>query len=75
MENLRNVFVDYMVEHEKDYCVGSHEQYMFAILFGSGGVMSLYRDWFAGRLPLTLDALTETAAQTVRGLLAPVPNS
>lgn len=70
VENLRNVFVDYMVEHEKDYRVGSHEQYLFAILFGSGGVTTLYRDWFAGRLPLTLDDLTEKAAQTVRQLLA-----
>ena len=46
------------------------EQYVFTVRFGSGGVITLYKDWFSGNLPFSLDELTEKAAQAINTMLA-----
>ena len=70
LEKLRNLYLDYMTAHEKDFSTTTHEQYLFIILFSSGGIINMYRDWFAGKMPFTFDELTEKATQTIRTILA-----
>lgn len=63
MERIRNVFVNYMLEHEAEFSVKDHERYLVNILFVSGGVASMYQDWIAGKIPLTLSQLTDHAIE------------
>lgn len=69
LEKLRAVFLEYMLRHEADFHVTDHDRYVLVMRIGSGGVVALYRDWLAGKVPMTLDELTENAAATVRRLL------
>lgn len=57
-EQLVAVIVEYMLQHRDDFYSGSPENYEIAIRFGAGGLSNLYRDWFAGKLPCTLEELT-----------------
>ena len=68
LERIRGVFITYMTEHEKDFGVHDHGRYLFDIMFASGGVVAMYQDWFAGRLPLTLDELTDRAIEVTIGI-------
>ena len=68
LERIRGVFITYMTEHEKDFGVHDHSRYLFDIMFASGGVVAMYQDWFAGRLPLTLDELTDRAIEVTIGI-------
>ena len=62
MQNqLMNVVLEYLIRHEEDYSIGNHEMYVLMIRFCTGGLCNLYLDWFAGRIPLTLNELTKQA--------------
>lgn len=63
-------FIEQMMQRESGYAVRNHEQYVFTVRFGSGGVITLYKDWFSGNLPFSLDELTEKAAQAINTMLA-----
>lgn len=63
---LRQVFIDYMLEHEKEFSNNNHEDYLFNIMFASGGISAMYQDWFNGKLPITLDQLTKKATIVAR---------
>lgn len=67
-EKIRKVFVDYMLEHEQDFAVKDHNRYLFGIMFSSGGVISMYQDWFSGKLPMTLEQLTDRAIDVTRSV-------
>ena len=60
LEKLREFFIEQMMQRESGY----------AVRFGSGGVITLYKDWFSGNLPFSLDELTEKAAQAINTMLA-----
>ena len=65
LEKLRNFFIELMMQRESSYAIHDHAQYVFMVRFTSGGVIAMYRDWFSGVLPFSLDALTEKAAQSI----------
>ena len=58
-EQLVAVVEEYMLQHRDDFYSGNPEQYETSIRFCAGGLSNLYRDWFAGKLPYTLDELTQ----------------
>ncbi len=60
-DQLINVVLDYLIQHETDYFRGDHEQFILIVRFCAGGLSSLYHDWFAGKLPITLTELTNKA--------------
>lgn len=68
-EKLCSVVLDYLLEHEDEYSVISHEEFVFMMRFCTGGLGSLYRDWFAGELPLTLDQLTRKSVEMLNSVL------
>ena len=70
LEKLREFFIEQMMQRESGYAVRNHEQYVFTVRFGSGGVITLYKDWFSGNLPFSLDEMTEKAAQAINTMLA-----
>lgn len=71
-ETLTDIVLEYMLQHEQDYAFGSHEEYVLCIRFCAGGLSNLYRDWFAGKLPLSLDELTTRAATLLEGALSSI---
>ena len=58
-EELFNVLIAYILEHEDEISTVSHADFVFYTSFYAGGVIKLYRDWFIGNLPMTFDELTE----------------
>lgn len=53
------VVTEFMLEHKEQFYTGSQEEYAIAIRFCAGGLSNLYRDWFDGKLPYTLEQLTQ----------------
>lgn len=60
-DQLIEIVLDYLIQHEDDFSFGNPEHYALTIRFCAGGLGSLYMDWFAGKLPYTLDELTDKA--------------
>lgn len=69
-EQLVETVLEYLLQHEEDYPIGNHEQYVFLIRFCAGGLSNLYREWFAGKLPLSLDELTQRACAILSTVIA-----
>ncbi|MBQ8519763.1 MAG: TetR/AcrR family transcriptional regulator C-terminal domain-containing protein [Agathobacter sp.] len=61
-EQISNVLISYVYDHESDISNISHADFVFYTSFYSGGIIKLYRDWFIGELPMTFDELTEKAS-------------
>lgn len=68
-ERLVDFVLEYLFEHEEEFSFGNHEQYLLVIRFCAGGLTNLYRDWFAGKLPITLDELTESASKMIEKIM------
>lgn len=60
-DQLVKLILDYLIQHEEKFGFGNHEQYILTIRFCAGGLSNLYRDWFAGKIPVSLDELTRQA--------------
>lgn len=58
-EQLVEFVIDYMLQNREYFSTADSEKYELAIRFGAGGLSNLYRDWFAGKLPYTLEELTQ----------------
>ena len=57
-EELFNILIAYILEHEEEISTVSHADFVFYTSFYAGGTIKLYRDWFIGNLPITFDELT-----------------
>ncbi len=68
-EQLCHVMLDYLLEHESTFSTVSHDDYVFNIRFCAGALANLYRDWFAGKLPISLDELTEKSVKLIGYLI------
>lgn len=68
-ESLRQFFESYMFENERIYQPREHENYAVVVSCTSGCVAAMYRDWFLGKLDITLDELTKKATDATRLLL------
>ena len=60
-DQLVQLMLDYLLQHEDLFGFGNHEEYDMTIRFCAGGLATLYRTWFAGLLPISLDELTHQA--------------
>jgi hypothetical protein len=60
-ERLIQFVMDYMLQQEHVYGFGDHQLYELTIRFCAGGLGNLYRDWFSGKIDITLDELTQEA--------------
>jgi len=68
-EQLVGIVLDYLLQMEKDFGVGDHEEFVLIMRFGAGGLINLYRDWLAGELPITLEQLTGKATRMLLSVL------
>ena len=69
MEQLRQLLMDFLLEYEDRVSDMDHDYYIFMISFGTGGAIALYRDWFHGKLPLSLEAVSDMAADVLCSML------
>lgn len=68
-EHITAEIMSYVLEQEEALATSTtHEDFLFYTSFYSGGIIKLYRDWFAGKLPFSFDALTEKASQELKEL-------
>lgn len=72
-EQLVSVALDYMLQQEEKYSFGNHEQYVLTVRFCAGGLSNLYRDWFAGKLPFSLEELTRRAEELLVAIIPGIP--
>ena len=68
-EQLIGVVVEFLFQNEEKFGVENHDQFVLAIRFCAGGLINLYRDWFAGNLNLTLSELTQKAEQLLNTII------
>ena len=73
-EEISNVLISYVYDHESEVSHVSHEDFVFYTSFYSGGIIKLYRDWFIGELPMSFDDLTARATVLLRELQNHVAN-
>lgn len=66
---LVDIVTDFMLEHKKEFYPGGQEEYLVAIRFCAGGLSNLYRDWFSGKLPYTLQELTQVGNALIRSVI------
>ena len=69
LEQVRTLLLEFLLEYEDEFSNMDHEYYIFVISFGTGGAIALYRDWFHGKLPLSLEAVSEMAADVLCSML------
>ena len=63
------IVLEYLYAQQQAQGVPITEQYVLAMRFCAGGLANLYSDWLAGKLPVTLDELTDTACNVLGGVL------
>lgn len=68
-EQLVSVLSDFMLDYQNRFFPGRQEQDLITIRFCAGGLSNLYRDWFAGKLPYTLNELTQIGAELVNRVI------
>ena len=66
---LVDITVDYLLQHEKDFPINSHEEFVVRVHFCAGGLSHLYQEWLAGNLPLSLDELTARAEKLLNSIV------
>ena len=64
------VVTEFMLEHKDQFYPGSQEEYQIAIRFCAGGLSNLYRDWFSGKLPYTLEELTRIGERLIQRIIS-----
>ena len=74
-DQLVSIVMDYMLDHRDAFYYGSPEHYEVMIRFCSGGLSKLYRDWFEGKIPCSLNELTDTAENLIRQVAQSVLSS
>lgn len=68
-QQLISIILDYMLQRESDFSMAEHAPFVLTIRFCAGGLSHLYRDWFSGKLDITLDELTQHATTLLQRVL------
>ena len=68
-EQLVNILLEYILQQAALFSPENAASHELLIRFCAGGLSNLYRDWFDGKLPLTLDQLTDEACRLTDSLL------
>lgn len=71
-EQLVDVVLNYLLQHEGEYGFGDHERFILTIHFCAGGLSNLYCEWFAGKLPFSLEELTAKAEQLLNRIISEI---
>lgn len=66
---LVETVLEYLLQHEADYAPKNHEQFVLTIRFCAGGLSNLYRDWFEGKLDMTLTELSQYAQRLLGSVM------
>lgn len=71
MQNqLVEIVIDYMLQNQDAFFPSDRGKYELGIRFCAGGISNLYRDWFAGKLPISLEELTQAGEYLIRQVIS-----
>lgn len=68
-EQLVGVVLDYMTQHEAEYCTENHGPFVLMVRFCAGGLTNLYLNWFAGKVPYTITDLTACSEKLLTSII------
>lgn len=68
-DQLVGVVLEYLLARQEDFGFSDSQQYALTLRFFAGGVSNLYRDWFSGKLPISLDELTQQVESLLSSIL------
>ena len=68
-DQLIEIVLEYLYARQQAQSTQNNEQYVLVMRFCAGGLANLYSDWLAGKLPITLDQLTDTACNLLDGVI------
>lgn len=66
---LTETLLEYLLDREGAFSNMDHGQFVTMIRFCAGGLGALYHDWFSGKIPMTLDQLSQCAEHMMQGML------
>lgn len=64
-ERIATVVLESLANHKEIIAAKNPSEYEIPIIFCTGGLIRLYQSWFAGKLPITLDELTQQATDMI----------
>ncbi len=68
-DQLIEIVLDYLYAQQQALGVQNTEQYVVVMRFCAGGLANLYSDWLAGKLPISLDELTDAACSLLGSVI------
>lgn len=71
-EQLVAIATEFMLENREQFYPGNQDAYVIAIRFCAGGLTNLYRDWFSGKLPYTLEELTQIGEALIHRVIGEI---
>ena len=69
-EQLVGITLDYLLRTPQTFSDMDREQYELTIRFCAGGLGNLYRDWFEGKLDMSISELTAAAQKLLSGAMS-----
>ena len=72
MNRLMDVVLAYLLENQLLFFPDKPDQYALTLRFCAAGLSGLYRDWFTGKLNMTLDELTATATAFLQQIISAI---
>lgn len=68
-EQLVNLMLDYLLQNGDKMGWGNRENYEFTMRFCAGGISNLYREWFMGKIPISLEELTKQTEELLNRMV------
>ena len=68
-EQLVYIVSEYMIQNVSIWGVEDRERFALTVRFCAGGLSNLYRDWFSGKLEISLDELTTYATDMLQTMV------
>lgn len=68
-DQLCNLTLDYALAYLPPFSGDNQQEHILNLRFCAGGLSNLYSDWFAGKIPMTLDQLTMQAERILQKIM------
>ena len=69
IDRLVEVVMDFLLEQEASQERKTNSRFLLTVRFCAGGLSNLYRDWFGGKLDISLEELTANARELLQTII------
>lgn len=70
-ERIATVVLEFLSAHPEVTSANNYTEYEIPLVYCTGGLIRLYQSWFAGKLSIPLDTLTEQATEMILRTITP----